>query len=152
MISSEEEMPNVEENDASAIVRESQSSHICKLSPNLCKKVMRCKVIIYNNIILSPQNMESNEAHDNRLLQKYISVLKYVQDNAINMANNNNNVISTYSWKRYPNKVKRTVMNTLDYISQYITNNKNRDTLLFNTFITMQMSVLPFYLGEILPT
>lgn len=152
MTSSEEEVPNVEENNASEIVRESQSSRICKLSPNLCKKVMRCKIIIYNNTILSPENMESNAAHDNRLLQKYITVLKYVQDNAINMANNNNNVISTYSWKEYPKKVKHTVMNTLNYISQYITNNKNRDTLLFNTFITMQMSVLPFYLGEILPT
>ena len=152
MISSVEEVPTVEENNAIMSIRKIQSSHICKLSPNLCKKVMRCKRIVYHNIILSPQNMESNAAHDNMLLQKYITVLKYIEENAINMSNNNNNIVSEYSWRGYSNKIKRTVMNIINYISQYITNNKNRDILLFNTFITTQFSVLPFYLGEILPT
>jgi len=48
---------------------------VCTLSPEFCRKIYKCKKVLYNDIVFSAKNVESNEAQNNKLLQHYLNAL-----------------------------------------------------------------------------
>ena len=122
---------------------------VCNLSPEFCRKIYKCKKTLYNDIIFSSKNIESNEAHNNSLLQQYINALNYLYNTTMDViTNNTNNTINTNTMpdigKEYSDNSMRTLKDTTRYMNSFFKNNKTYNKLLYTDYLTNKLIVFPF--------
>ena len=116
---------------------------VCNLSPEFCRKIYKCKKSLYNDIIFSTKNIESNEAQNNTLLQKYINALNYLYNSTMDAITNNNNTMSDIG-KGYSVNSTRTLKDTAQYMNSFFINNKTYNKLLYTDYLTNKLIVFPF--------
>jgi len=123
------------------------TDELCGTTPEFCNKVNTLKYKIYENIILSPNNPDSDTAQDPILLQKYIKALDVVYKSAIDNINNNNSNIAD---KRILNKAGYSdesvndINNTIISMNEYVRNNSTLNKMAYMSYITNQFHVFPF--------
>lgn len=116
---------------------------VCNLSPEFCRKIYKCKKTLYNDIIFSTKNIESNEAQNNTLLQKYINALNYLYNTSMNAITNNNNTMPDIG-KGYSVNTTRTLNDTAQFMNAFFINNKTYNKLLYTDYLTNKLIVFPF--------
>jgi hypothetical protein len=116
---------------------------VCTLSPEFCRKIYTCKKVLYNDIVFSAKNVESDEAQNNNLLQHYLNALNYIYHTTFNIINNNIKAPSEIG-KGYSSTSKRTINDTTDFMNTFFKNNNNYNSLLYIDYITNKLIVFPF--------
>ena len=130
-------------------IKDKKIEEVCNLSPEFCRKIYKYKETLYNDIIFSTKNIESNEAQDNTLLQKYINALNYLYNTTMDViTNNTNNTINTNTMpdigKEYSDNSMRTLKDTTRYMNSFFKNNKTYNKLLYTDYLTNKLIVFPF--------
>lgn len=127
-------------------IKDKKIEKVCDLSPEFCRKIYKCKETLYNDIIFSTKNIESNEAQDNTLLQKYINALNYLYNTTMDVVTNN--TINTNTMpdigKEYSDNSTRTLKDTTRYMNSFFKNNKTYNKLLYTDYLTNKLIVFPF--------
>jgi len=116
---------------------------VCTLSPEFCRKIYKCKKVLYNDIVFSAKNVESNEAQNNKLLQHYLNALNYIYHTTMDVINNNNSTPSEIG-KGYSTTSRRTIKDVTDFMNTFFTNNNDYNSLLYIDYITNKLIVFPF--------
>ena len=124
-------------------IKDKKIEEVCNLSPEFCRKIYKCKKTLYNDIIFSTKNIESNEAQDNTLLQKYINALNYLYNTTMDAITNNNNTIPDIG-KEYSDNSTHTLKDTTRYMNSFFKNNKTYNKLLYTDYLTNKLIVFPF--------
>ena len=123
------------------------TEELCGTTPEFCNNVNTLKYKIYENIILSPKNEDSDEAQDPALLQKYIDALDVVYKSAIdNVTTNNSNIAdkSTLNKAGYSDESVNDINNTIKSMNEYVTNNSSLNKIAYISYITNQFHIFPF--------
>ena len=124
-------------------IKDKKIEEVCNLSPEFCRKIYKCKKTLYNDIIFSTKNIESNEAQDNTLLQKYINALNYLYNTSMDVITNNTTTMPDIG-KGYSVNSTRTLKDTTQYMNSFFINNKTYNKLLYTDYLTNKLIVFPF--------
>jgi len=124
-------------------IKDKKIEEVCNLSPEFCRKIYKCKETLYNDIIFSTKNIESNEAQDNTLLQKYINALNYLYNTSMDAITNNTTTMPDIG-KGYSVNSTRTLKDTTQYMNSFFINNKTYNKLLYTDYLTNKLIVFPF--------
>ena len=124
-------------------IKDKKIEEVCNLSPEFCRKIYKCKKSLYNDIIFSTKNIESNEAQNNTLLQKYINALNYLYNSTMDAITNNNTTMPDIG-KGYSVNSTRTLKDTAQYMNSFFINNKTYNKLLYTDYLTNKLIVFPF--------
>ena len=116
---------------------------VCNITPEFCRKIYKCKKVLYNDIIFSSKNIDSNEAQNNALLQQYINALNYLYSTTMDAITNNNNTIPDIG-KGYSANSVRTLKDTVQFMNSFFINNTNYNKLLYTDYLTNKLIVFPF--------
>jgi hypothetical protein len=123
------------------------TEELCGTTPEFCNNINKLKYKIYENIILSPTNEDSDEAQDPALMQKYINALDVVYKSAIdNVTTNNSNIAdkSTLNKAGYSDESVNDINNTIKHMNEYVTNNSSLNKIAYLSYITNQFRIFPF--------
>ena len=123
--------------------KDKKIEEVCNLSPEFCRKIYKYKETLYNDIIFSTKNIESNEAQDNTLLQKYINALNYLYNTTMDVITNNTTTMPDIG-KEYSDNSMRTLKDTTRYMNSFFKNNKTYNKLLYTDYLTNKLIVFPF--------
>lgn len=124
-------------------IKDKKIEEVCNLSPEFCRKIYKCKKTLYNDIIFSTKNIESNEAQDNTLLQKYINALNYLYNTSMNAITNNTTIMPDIG-KGYSDNSTRRLNDTAQFMNVFFRNNKTYNKLLYTDYLTNKLIVFPF--------
>lgn len=124
-------------------IKDKKIEEVCNLSPEFCRKIYKCKETLYNDIIFSTKNIESNEAQDNTLLQKYINALNYLYNTTMDVITNKTTTMPDIG-KEYSDNSMRTLKDTTRYMNSFFINNKSYNKLLYTDYLTNKLIVFPF--------
>lgn len=124
-------------------IKDEKIEEVCNLSPEFCRKIYKYKETLYNDIIFSTKNIESNEAQDNTLLQKYINALNYLYNTTMDVITNNTTTMPDIG-KEYSDNSMRTLKDTTRYMNSFFKNNKTYNKLLYTDYLTNKLIVFPF--------
>ena len=124
-------------------IKDKKIEEVCNLSPEFCRKIYKYKETLYNDIIFSTKNIESNEAQDNTLLQKYINALNYLYNTTMDVITNNTTTMPDIG-KEYSDNSMRTLKDTTRYMNSFFKNNKTYNKLLYTDYLTNKLIVFPF--------
>jgi hypothetical protein len=126
------------------------TDEICGPKQDICNDIQRMKYRIYELIVLSPANEDSDEAQDNKLLQKYIDALDIICTSAEDNAKNKNNMteMARKNTDRmnalgYSSDTVDAVNTTILTLNDYAIAHPNNMTA-YIAYITNQFRVFPF--------
>ena len=129
-------------------IKDKKIEEVCNLSPEFCRKIYKCKETLYNDIIFSTKNIESNEAQDNTLLQKYINALNYLYNTTMDVITNN--TINTNTMpdigKEYSDNSTRTLKDTTRYMNSFFKNMHEQleKKLINSVLVKLKINSTPF--------
>jgi DNA repair ATPase RecN len=130
------------------------TEELCGTTPSFCNNVQRMKYHIYEIIVLSPTNEESDEAQDNTLLQKYVNALDIIYNSVTNInenKNNKNNIndVSTTNTEKmntmgYSTNAINAVNTMVSTINEYVAKHNSLHMIAYLSYIKNQFRVFPF--------